>query len=149
MEDSMDTLTKTNVPALSGPLKGQVLPPLGKREATIIRFTEKVIERLPAPHPSGKQQLYWDEKLPSFGVLVSGITKTKSYVAQGKVNGKTVRKTVGRTDILTLDQARDKAKGILSDIYSNKHPDAAARARAREKTTLQEALNTYVEERAD
>ena len=50
-----------------------------------LKLTKRAIERLPAPHPSGRQVLYWDTELRGFGVLVSGTTNAKTYVVQRKL----------------------------------------------------------------
>lgn len=81
------------------------------------------MDRLSAPHASGKQTLIWDDKLKGFGVLVSGITNTKSYIAQGMLRGgKTRRVTIGRTNVIKLDEAKAKAQEVIGLIYSNKDP---------------------------
>ena len=45
-------------------------------------LTQRVIARLPAPDPGGKQLLHWDVQLRGFGVLCSGTTNQKVFVAQ-------------------------------------------------------------------
>jgi hypothetical protein len=47
-----------------------------------VKLSEKAISRMPAPDPSGKQTLYWDSELHGFGVLCSGVTNTRTYIAQ-------------------------------------------------------------------
>ncbi|MGH7102276.1 MAG: hypothetical protein ACREFJ_07745 [Acetobacteraceae bacterium] len=47
-----------------------------------IHLTEGAVGKLKAPDPSGRQTLHWDDGLKGFGVLVSGTTSGKSYVAQ-------------------------------------------------------------------
>src|SRR5262245_49624969 len=90
-----------------------------------IKLNKRSVERLPAPDPSGKQTLYWDEELPSFGVLVSGTTSVKTYVVQHRIKGlggKYRRVTIGRVEVIDLDDAREKAKGILAEMYEGKDP---------------------------
>jgi hypothetical protein len=60
-----------------------------------INLTKSAIAALAAPDPSGKQQLYWSEgnTIPGLGILVSGVSTSKSWVAQGNVNGKARRIT--------------------------------------------------------
>jgi hypothetical protein len=46
-----------------------------------VKLTERAINKLPAPDPSGKQVLHWDAELKGFAVLCSGTTNTKTYMA--------------------------------------------------------------------
>ncbi len=113
-----------------------------------LKLTKRAIERLPAPHPSGRQVLYWDTELRGFGVLVSGTTNAKTYVVQRKLpNGKTRRLTVGPTNVFKLDEARVEAEGKLADLYKGIDPKAARRAGA--NATLRKTLDDYLEARPD
>ncbi len=77
------------------------------------------------PAPQSGQAFAWDTKLSGFGVRVSASGK-KVYIAQGRVNGRTVRVTIGRADHLTCEQARTLAKARLGEM-------AAGTDRNREK----------------
>ncbi len=48
-----------------------------------MKLTKATIAKLPAPDPSGKQQLHWDDELRGFGVICSGVTTTKSFSCSG------------------------------------------------------------------
>ena len=108
-----------------------------------MKLTKRSVERLPAPDPSGKQTLHWDEELPSFGVLVSGTTSVKTYIVQHRIKGlggKYRRVTIGRFDVLDLEEARERAKGILAEMYEGKDPK-----RRRPVTgTLRATLDAYL-----
>ena len=43
-----------------------------------LKLTTRAIGRLRAPTPDGRQQLFWDSELKGFGVLLSGVSNTKS-----------------------------------------------------------------------
>src|SRR3954468_13873351 len=59
-----------------------------------LKLTQRTIEKLPAPDPSGRQLLHWDTDLRGFGVLCSGKTNAKTYVVQRDLpNGRTRRVT--------------------------------------------------------
>ena len=81
----------------------------------ILELTKASVESIVAPDPSGKQVIYWDTKLKGFGVLISGITNTKTYIAQGYIPGdKNRRLTVGRVDKFeNVEDARRNADSIL------------------------------------
>jgi integrase len=109
-----------------------------------LRLTERAVRALPAPDPSGKQTLYWDTETKNFGVLVSATSNTKSYVVQGVVNGKDIRRTIGRTDLLTLDEARDKAKQMIGSFAGGVDP----RAEKSSDITVRAAMEAYVQARS-
>jgi integrase len=118
-----------------------------------MKLTKRAIEKLPAPHPSGKQQLVWDTELKGFGVLVSGATAAKTYVVQHKLkDGRTRRVTVGPVNALDLDGedgARARARKVIGEIYAGADPKATAARRARGAMTLRVALARYLEARKD
>ena len=58
-------------------------------------LTEKRIARLPAPDPSGRQTIHWDTDLKGFAVLVSGVSKIKTYIAQKKLPSGSDRPPLG------------------------------------------------------
>jgi integrase len=104
-----------------------------------INLTQRAVEALRAPDPSGRQRLHWDSKLTGFGLLVSGKTNAKTFVVQRDVGGKTRRVTIGPTNVFGVEAARRKAEGILADLYSGVDPKAK-----RGSTTLAEALAAYL-----
>jgi integrase len=109
-----------------------------------LKLTKGSVEGLKAPDSSGKQTFYWDKDLPSFGVLVSGTTKVKTYVVQHRIanlGGKYRRVAVGRVDALSLDEAREEAKNKLAEMFAGKDPKRPRRAPT---GTLRAALDTYL-----
>ena len=106
------------------------------------KITERAIARLPAPDPSGKQKLYWDVDLRGFGLLCSGVTNAKTFVVQGAVDGKTRRVTLAPTNVLSVAEARQRAREVIAGFYSGIDPKAPRRA-----ATLRQALDAYLEAR--
>jgi integrase len=105
-----------------------------------IKLTKKTLERLKAPHPSGRQTLYWDSELKGFGILVSGVTNARTFVVQHALNGKTRRVTIGPANVLALDEGRRRAEGVLADFYRGIDPKHGRRG----ATTLRGALDAYI-----
>lgn len=62
------------------------------------------------------QEIYWDQKLKGFGFCVGA--RTKSYIAQIDIKGRTHRKTIGKYPHLTIEQARNIAKIFINNILS-------------------------------
>jgi integrase len=109
-----------------------------------IKLTERTLARLKAPHPSGKQVLFWDETLRGFGVLCSGTTNARAFVVQREINGRTRRITIAPTNVLSLDEARRRAEEKLADFYRGIDPKQGRRG----AVTLRRALDDYVAARA-
>jgi integrase len=73
--------------------------------------------------------------------LISGVSANKSFVVQRDLpGGKTRRVTIGATNVLSLDAARERAKEILSDLYAGRDPKATTR----DRVTLRAALEAYL-----
>jgi integrase len=87
-----------------------------------LKLTQKIVEKLGA-RPD-EQRLVWDSALPSFGVLVSGRTNTKSYVVKGRVGSRIVRRKIGRADVMSLDAARAEAKKAMLGLAAGIDPRA-------------------------
>jgi hypothetical protein len=61
-----------------------------------VKLTKDKIGKIKAPDPSGKQVIHWDTELAGFGLLVSGKTESKTFIAQRRLpDGRTRRVTVG------------------------------------------------------
>jgi integrase len=105
-----------------------------------VKFTEKVIRRLKAPDPSGKQVLYWDAASPGFGILCSGTSNSKTYVVRGNVRGRDIRKAIERVDLISLNDARLRAKAMMLGFSDGVDP----RAKQTHTGMLREALATYL-----
>jgi integrase len=105
------------------------------------KLTERAVARLRAPDPSGKQVIYWDTELRGFGVLVSGVTKSKTYIAQRRLpNGRQRRVTIEATNALRLEKAREEAQDRLHDLRVGNDPKSARRAGSTLRQTLDDFL---------
>ncbi len=106
-----------------------------------IKLTQRAVERLAAPDPSGKQRLVWDAELRGFGVLVSGTTSGKTYVCQRRMpNGRTRRVTIEATNAITLDAAREEAATKLHELRLGHDPKAVRHGTQTLKQTLDDFL---------
>jgi integrase len=90
-----------------------------------IKVIQKNVDRLKAPDPSGKQVLHWDSELKGFGVLCSGVSNSKSYVAQAGVKGLTRRIRIGKCNLISCEKAREKAKLELANLTLGIDPKAS------------------------
>jgi len=118
-----------------------------------MKLTKATLAKLPAPDPSGEQRLYWDDELKGFGVLVSGVTATKSLVVQRGVNGR--KRRVVLTTLAELDAAGVDEKGRPRKTVDDVRAEAAEllvamrkgedpRAKRRGEKTLREWREEYL-----
>lgn len=107
------------------------------------KFTKSIVEGLPY---TGKGQVtYCERGLPGFYVVVG--MRTKTYIVQKDMGGRSKRHTIGRYEHISLDEARKIAKNLLYLMAQGIDPgekDATERAKS---TTLTGALNLYLEAR--
>jgi len=90
---------------------------------------------------------FLDDSLEDFGVRVSGETGRKTFFVRYRANGKRRRVTLGRYPVLSLANARDRAKAVLFDATQGNDPADAIRAR-RAAETFGELAELYVERHA-
>ncbi len=93
------------------------------------------------------QIFYRDSELKGFGLRVGRTAKV--YFAEAKLDGKTVRKSIARHNVMTIDEARNEARKILTEISTGKNPFDVERARKAIKVTVQEVLNEYIASRVN
>ncbi|MFO7986098.1 MAG: integrase arm-type DNA-binding domain-containing protein, partial [Desulfatiglandaceae bacterium] len=91
------------------------------------------------------QPVYWDDTLPGFGVRVSQTVKT--YIAQGRVNSKDRRVSLGRHGVITCDKARKKAVKALNDMNGGIEPVAVKKGEKALSVTLEQATEEYIKDR--
>jgi len=111
-----------------------------------VKLTRAAIERIKAPDPSGRQVIHWDLVLKGFGVLASGTTSTKSYIAQRRMpDGRTRRVTVGGVgEFERVEDARRKAGSLLAGLREGRDPKAERRKAASASRTLRAGLELYL-----
>lgn len=91
--------------------------------------------------------IYRDSDLMGFCLRVG--TKTKIYFVESKLRTKTLRVTIGRHDVFTLDDARTQAKVYLADIARGHNPLDAEKARRSLQVSLLDVLNDYIQTRVN
>jgi integrase len=91
------------------------------------------------------QIFYRDSELLGFGLRVGKTAKV--YFAESKLNGKTIRVSIARHNVIAVDEARSQAKTILAEISSGKNPHDLEKARKAKLITVAEVLESYVKTR--
>ena len=104
----------------------------------ILRLTKKSIDEL--PFGNGRQIFYHDSELSGFGLRVSA--KTKTYFVQKAVHGRTVRTTIGKHVVFTLEQARKEAMAHLVDMTKGINPNRVKRDKQVEIINFMQAFES-------
>ena len=74
-------------------------------------------------------------------------TGVKSYIAEGRVNGRTRRLTLGKVTALTIKEARREAKRRLGQLATGHDPVAARQAERARSITLRAVFEAYLASR--
>ena len=109
------------------------------------KLTKRIVDGLAAA-PS--RYTVWDAQLPGFGVRVS-LAGQKSFIVRYRPKGRSEKRylTIGRYGVLTVDEARDRAKRTLGSVANGEDPAHEAAARRLTPTLAAvavEFLKTYV-----
>ena len=75
-----------------------------------MKLTEKSVAKLTT---TGKESIVWDDAMPGFGVRVKP-GGGKSYVVQYRHGKVSKRMTIGSCSVFKLEQARERARKLLS-----------------------------------
>jgi integrase len=98
------------------------------------------------PFAESGQVIYWDTELAGFGVRVG--SKTKTYIAQKRVEGRTVRAKIGASSHVTAEQARKMAVEKLFQMTQGKDVNQIKKDKKSDHVTLEIAFNDYLETRS-
>jgi integrase len=114
------------------------------KTSEVIKLTKTVVDKAQPIEVNGKprQKLYMDTELKGFGVCVG--KQSKTYFAQrGIGSGRTVRVTIGRHGVFTVETARKEAQQILAKLARGVNPVEEKRAARAKGITLGEAWTLY------
>ncbi|QZA78188.1 integrase family protein [Deefgea tanakiae] len=82
------------------------------------------------------QSFFWDADTDGLGVRVTA-SGAKSYIHQAKLDGKSIRTTIGDTRAWALDDAKKKARELQIDIDNGKDPRLVKESRIKAKLEQQ------------
>ena len=94
-------------------------------------LTDRAIKAL-KPAPLGKRRLLWDAAVRGFAVRVTD-TGAKAYVLVARFPGSPnpTARSIGRTDAITLERARELARAWLGELAQGRDPARVAEQAAR------------------
>ncbi|MFZ2770080.1 MAG: integrase family protein [Minisyncoccia bacterium] len=98
--------------------------------------------------PDGKQVDVWDEDITGFGVRVSA-TGRKTFFVMARVNSRLVRATVGKSDSMTVEDARKKARKMIVAMQEGCNPNDDVKCRRSDAMTVGGVFKTFIETRKD
>ncbi len=109
-----------------------------------LKLRQDITRSLPYVGASGKHQcIYWDSALECFGLRVYPSGR-RSYVYSYWVHRRKRLGTLGRADVLTLEEARRKAKALLGQVASQQDPQDN-KDQMRNALTITELAAAYIE----
>ena len=111
---------------------------------TTMRLTERAVARIAA---GDRDVFIWDDALPGFGVRVKP-SGAKSYIIQYRRGTVSRRMTIGACSLYRLEQARERARRLLTAAKDGADP-AADRDQARKAPTVNELADRYLAEHAE
>ena len=112
------------------------------------RLTDNVARTIPLPESGWL--IYWCPKTPGFGLRVSS-SGDRAYISERRINGKTVRRTLGKAagaKAISSDTARELKISISGELQQGIDRAEISREQRknveREAITLADALSAYV-----
>jgi len=106
------------------------------------KLTTNFIQTRIVPPAKGKVDFYRDTDLVGFGLMVRELSST--FFVEKRVNGKNRRVVLGKFPLLSPDQARNDALGVLAGMAKGLDPVRTRDIRKGVNLTLQEAFDEYM-----
>jgi hypothetical protein len=95
-----------------------------------VKLTKAAVEAIEPPVKG--QIMVWDTAVAGFGVRVSA-GGAKTFILLGRVNGKVVKRTLGRFGITTVEKARQEAIKTAGQFASGIDPVKGSGGRRRDR----------------
>ena len=111
-----------------------------------MKLTKKAIDRMRYKGDGQSRDVRWDGQLSGFGVRIYS-TGRKAFVLSYRSKGRKRFLTLGTYGVLTLEQARDKARSLLGDVIDGKDPLQERQKEARGKK-IKDLCAAYLERHA-
>jgi len=113
-----------------------------KQQDKSFNFTKKSLDALHWPE-KGKRHYIYDTKVRGLELMVTE-QGTKSFKVYRKLNDKPVRVTLGKYPEMTIEQARNEAQKIITEMLKGKNPNDEKK-KLRAETSFGELFSMYME----
>lgn len=101
------------------------------------KLTKRTVDSIPLTE-SGRV-VVWDTEIPGFGLVVG--KRTKTFVVQRDLHGKSKRVTIGRYGVVTPEEAKQSAREVIVEMTRGVDPNQARRER--KLVTLGDAVDCH------
>ena len=110
------------------------------------RISKRTVESLRVE----KDTVFWDSELAGFGVRAYP-SRSRYYVVQARQRGRPAKRvTVGRHGVLTAEEARRRAAGIIARIKAGEDPSPESEsARDADSPTVREIAERWMEQHVE
>ncbi len=113
-----------------------------KKQDTSFNFTKKTLDALTLP-AVGKRLYVYDTRVRGLELMVTE-QGTKSFKVYRKLNDKPVRVTLGKYPEMTIEQARNEAQKIITEMLKGKNPNDEKK-KLRAETSFGELFSLFME----
>jgi integrase len=110
------------------------------------KLTQRKADAFGKPAGMANQHCLYCGHLRGFGLRCTA-KGTKSWIAQGRVHGRSRRVTVGPYAALTESEARDKARRLIQQMFEGVDPVEQQQRTAAQGMTLNDAMLDYIQHR--
>jgi integrase len=112
-----------------------------------VKLTKATVQKLALP-PGKSETLAFDDALPGFGLRIRAGGK-RTWIVQYRIGRKQRRVTLGTIETVDADEARKRAKDVLSKVHLGSDPQLdKAEARVQASVTLGIVAEDYLARRA-
>jgi len=111
-------------------------------QETSFNFTKRTLDVLPLPE-QGKRLYVYDTKIRGLELMVTH-QGSKSFKVYRKLQDKPVRVTLGKYPEMSIEQARNEAQKVISEMIKGRNPNDDKK-KLRGETTFSEMFTLYME----
>lgn len=105
-----------------------------------IELTDRIVDAI--PFASKGTRFYFDASL--IGLAVRATRGSKTFIVQGRLNGRTKRISIGKCGIFSIEQAREIARQHLNLMAHGIDPIQVRRNHIAKSVTLREVFDEYL-----
>jgi len=113
-----------------------------------MKLTKKVIDQFVYEREKNKVDIRWDDEISMFGVRIYPSNKKSFVLRYARSNGKKTTTVIGQYGVLTLQEARERARRMKIGVTDGKDPNAVKEAQ-RTAVTMNELAIRYMDEHAN